>query len=260
MPEPQPVQPSPNWEHFALWQRVREEVLPHIPKFFRSTIQIAGISATEIYTFGAMLGAVIEEEVVRTLNELRERWDPEGRYSDYVFERQPQRFPDVLLLNKASEQRDIIFGLELKSWYLLAKEGEPSFRFTVTPQVCTEADLLVVVPWALSFVVAGTPVIFKPFIASARYVAEYRNYWWQEVRKAKAVTTIRSPRNVHPYPKGREKIADLPREDPGRNFGRIARIGIMDDYVSDCNEIALLGIKVAKWREFFRQGSYLDGR
>lgn len=254
MPKPQPVQPPEDWEYFALWKRIRDEVLPNIHKFFHSTIQIAGISATEIYTFGAVLGAVIEEEVVRTLNELREHWDPEDKYRNYVFVRQPQCFPDVLLLNKVAEQREILFGLELKSWYLLAKEGEPSFRFTVTPEVCTDADLLVVVPWALSFVVAGTPVIFKPFIASARYVAEYRNYWWQEVRKAKGDTTIDHPLNVHPYPEGREQISDVPREDPGRNFGRIARIGIMDDYVSDCNEISLLGIKVAKWREFFKQG------
>jgi hypothetical protein len=253
--KPQMVLPPAEWEHFKLWQRVSKEVLPFIHRHFRSTIQIAGIRATEIYTFGAVLGAVIESEIVRTLNDLREYWDPEGRYADYAFERQPQCFPDVLLLNKwETTQRLILFGIELKSWYLLAKEGEPSFRFTVTPAACALADLLVVVPWALSYVIAGTPVIFQPLVLPARYVAEYRNYWWQHERKTEEDAHIDAPPEAQPYPLGREEIADKPRADKGRNFGRIARIGITDDYIRQCNDIDLLGIKVSQWRDFFKRG------
>jgi hypothetical protein len=48
-------------------------------------------------------------------------------------------------------------GIELKGWYVLAKEKEPSFRYKVTLTVCAPADLLVVVPWALSNVISGRP-------------------------------------------------------------------------------------------------------
>ena len=111
-------------------------------------------------------------------------------------------------------------GIELKSWYLLAKESEPSFRFTVTPRVCNIQDLLVVVPWVFSNVLSGNPIIFSPYIESARYVAEYKNYWWQHVRKANDSTEIRSPVNCGPYPDARDNISDSPSEDRGKNFGR----------------------------------------
>jgi hypothetical protein len=255
--EPQMVLPTEDWEYFELWHYMYQGVLFNISDNFQSSIRIEGIRATEIYTFGAVLGAVIESEVVRTLNDLRPYWDPSGHYIDYVFERQPQCFPDVLLLNKkATNKRLISFGIELKSWYLLAKEGEPSFRFTVSPHACTSADLIVVVPWSLSFVVSGTPVVFEPFVLPARYVAEYRNFWWKYKRIVEEGidTGIDSLPAAQPYPLGREEIADKPHADKGRNFGRIARIGIMDEYILKYNEIELLGIKVAQWREFFKRG------
>lgn len=253
MRKPKRVSPNRQWQHFSLWGAVRDAALPRLSTYFRSTIQIGGISATEIYTFGTVLSAAIEEEVVRTLNEHRELWDPEQQYPEAVFERQSQRFPDVLLINYAGGQRSILFGIELKSWYLLAKEGEPSFRFTISPNACETADLLVIVPWALSYVVAGTPIVFEPFIESARYVAQYRNYWWQSVRITSQNTTILSPRSPHPYPEGREQVADVPIEDSGRNFGRIARIGIMDDYIQRCLNLSLLGIPVREWQAFFQR-------
>jgi hypothetical protein len=248
---PRPAQPPTQWQHLSLWEAVRYRVLPQLPLYFRSTIQIGGISATEIYTFGTALSAAIEEEVVRVLNDLRDLWDPQQQYRHARFERQAQRFPDVLLIDR--EKSDILFGIELKSWYLLAKEGEPSFRFTVTPKACSLADLLVIVPWAISYVVAGTPVMFEPFIESARYVAEYRNYWWQHMRRTDQDTAIHAPADAKPYPEGREQIADVPTHDPGRNFGRIARIGLMDAYIQRCMELSLLGISIRNWHTFFKQ-------
>ena len=167
------ISPPSNWRYRKVWEAVRNRALPELPLHFRSTIQIGGIHATEIYTFGAALSAAIEEEVVRTLNSLREVWDGERTFPNAQFVRQPQRFPDVLLIDEGQDQ--IIFGIELKSWYLLAKEGEPSFRFTATPSACAPADLLVIVPWTLSFAVAGAPIVLEPYTESARYVAEYRN-------------------------------------------------------------------------------------
>ena len=78
-----------------------------------STITISGINATELYSFGAVLGLIIEEEVVRTLNNLRQDWYPGEKYLDYIFIRQPETFPDMLL--KKTDGDEIILGIELKS-------------------------------------------------------------------------------------------------------------------------------------------------
>ncbi len=247
---PQRTNPPKHWAHYKLWERV-QEVLQEIPRQFKSTIAITGIAVAEVYSFGAALGFTIEEEVVRTLNILRDQWDAEKQYGDYIFIRQPQSFPDVLLKNVSTG--DIILGIELKSWYLLAKEGEPSYRFKVTPMACAPQDLLVVVPWVLSNVLSGTPIVFAPYIESARYMAEYRNHWWQNARRAASTSVIRSPSGVAPYPKAREMIGDEPAEDQGNNFERIARIGLMDTYVAGFKEVPLLGVKVARWRKFFKQ-------
>jgi hypothetical protein len=206
MRPPHRVSPPSNWRYRKVWEAVRNRALPELPLHFRSTIQIGGIHATEIYTFGAALSAAIEEEVVRTLNSLREVWDGERTFPNAQFVRQPQRFPDVLLIDEGQDQ--IIFGIELKSWYLLAKEGEP---------------------------------------------AQYRNYWWQAVRQTADDTSIRSPEGAKPYPEGRERIADTPAYDPGRNFGRIARVGIIDAYVQKCLSAPLLGIPIQEWRDFFKK-------
>lgn len=253
---PKPIQPpkrkppSPRWAHFHLWSRI-QSVFREIPQSFQSTISVSGIRATEIYAFSEVLGLTIEEEVVRTLNDLRSHWDPEAQYADYRFVRQPQTFPNVLLTNE--DGSDIVLGVELKSWYLLAKEGEPSFRFTVTPDACAPQDFFVVVPWALSNVLSGSPIVFKPYVELARYLAEYRNYWWQAIRQAQGDTGIVQPSRVRPYPQARDEVADKPAEDKGRNFGRIARMGIMDDYVKEFEGLPLLGIKVARWRRFFKE-------
>ena len=199
----------------------------------------------------------IEQEIVRTLNDIRDEWDPQDNYDSYEFVRQAQNFPDVLLRHETTG--DIIMGIELKSWYLLAKEGEPSFRFKITPSACEKQDLLVVVPWALTGVIGGMPVISKPYIELARYMAVYRNYWWQHLRKAETTTEIVSPENARPYPNTRDEVADEPVEDKGNNFGRIARMGLMDDYVKSFDDLDLLGIQLRHWREFFKSGGTMHG-
>jgi hypothetical protein len=216
---PQARLPASNWEHIGLYQQIGT-LLTELPNRFQSAITVNGILATEIYAFSNVLGLTIEQEVIRTLNALRSLWDTEGEYQAYRFFRQAQTFPDVLLMN--AETRHIIMGLELKSWYVLAKEGEPSFRYQVTPDPCAIQDLLVIVPWALSNVLSGSPIVFSPFIAPARYVAEYRNYWWQHLRKTIDRSEILSPNSVTPYPAARSKMSDKPVYDDGKNFGRIA--------------------------------------
>jgi hypothetical protein len=66
-------------------------------------------------------------------------------------------------------------------------------------------------------------------------------------------TEIRSPPNCKPYPDAREKVSDSPIEDKGRNFGRIARNRIMDEYVEESKKINLLGIPVNHWLKFLKE-------
>lgn len=118
--------------------------------------------ATDIFTLNTALGATIEDSMVKTLNDLRAVWDSSDEYETYAFVRQPQKFPDVVL-RQIDNGEDVLLGIELKGWYLLAKEEVPTYRFTVTEAACNEHDLLVVVPWVLSNILAGSPVLCRSF-------------------------------------------------------------------------------------------------
>jgi hypothetical protein len=93
---PQRELPEAAWEHYELYRSVRE-ALATLPVYFRTETHISGIMATDLHTLNNVLGATIEEQVVRTLNLIRNTWDPDGRYALYSFVRQPQTFPDVRL-------------------------------------------------------------------------------------------------------------------------------------------------------------------
>lgn len=246
---PARIEPPPGDPQTVLWQRVKEALLSLPAHFSAPDIRIAGVPATEVYTLGAALGAAVEEQVVVTLNRMRQVWDPEDKFPLLNSIRQPQTFPDVLL--RRLGPAEIMLGIELKSWYLLAKEGEPTFRYKETPAVCTNWDLIVVVPWYLSDVIGGSPRLLAPFTESARYVAEYRNWWWKHKRKAAGSREIVSPRDVGPYPQKTEKVLDRPVSDEGGNFGRIARTEIMDQYVRDVLSQPIAGIPARYWRQFF---------
>jgi hypothetical protein len=143
--------PDVSWEHLALYQSVREAIAT-LPVYFRTETHIAGVLATDLHTLNTVLGATIEEQVVRTLNLIRTSWDPKQQYALYSFVRQPQTFPDVRL--KKAGTGETLLGLELKGWYLLAKEAEPSLRFQTTAAACAKPDLILVVPWVLGNVIS----------------------------------------------------------------------------------------------------------
>jgi hypothetical protein len=252
--EPTRQIPEEKWQ-LDLCKNV-QEVIYSLPNCFSTETNIEGISVMDIFTLGSALGATIESQVVDTLNRLRNTWDESGNYRHYNFVRQAQTFPDVLLTKAVGSDNvphgDIILGIELKSWYLLAKEGEPSFRFQVTPDACAVTDLVVVVPWALSKVISGSPCIFTPYIESAKYAAEYRNYWWKNLRKSKTDPNITVPTGIYPYPKNSYPISDVPASDQGNNFGRFSRSGIMDKYIEQINGQSLCGIRADYWRDFFK--------
>lgn len=247
-PEPLPA----HWPHRALYDNVRH-TLDLLPARFSSALRVQGIAATDLHSFNAPLGAALESQVVERLNELRELWDPAKAYSAYTFIRQAQRFPDVIL-RSADPRADepILLGIELKGWYMLAKEGEPSFRYAVSPAVCAPPDLLVIYPWALENVTSGSPVLYAPYVATARHAAEYRNWWWQHGRATRESAALHSSSVTTHYPTKDARIADRPVSDSGGNFGRLARTGMMDAYVRDRLAEPLSGIPLWAWQRFFR--------
>lgn len=244
--------------HAALFSRVRR-ALEALPSFFDSPIVIAGLDATDIVSFNTSLGSAIENQAVSALNRLRTTWDPEQAYVGYSFVRQSQTFPDVVLRRESDPNADPLMGIELKGWFLLAKEGEPSLRFTTTPAVCAPQDLLVVFPWALSDVISGQPRLFSPWIESARYVAEIRNHDWasQEstgkkgeiVDRSIALSTVSTP-----YPRKSQRISDEPASDKGGNFGRIVRPNqggrLIQEFVTRAMATPLAGVEARLWVRF----------
>lgn len=250
--EPQPIRPDVEEPLASLFQRV-ERAIYALPSFFESPLHVAGILATDLFTFNSSLAATIEYQVVLELNRMRSTWDPDDEFTTFRFKRQPQNFPDVVLESALADQP--VLGIELKSWYALAKEREPSFRFRVSPNACAPQDLLVVVPWALSNVLSGSPVILDPFVTQARYAAEYRNWHWEHQRSAKGDPRIDLSEFTGAYPSKVDEISDRPKSDAGGNFGRISRTGLMDGYIESTLETELLGIPIREWQTFFISAS-----
>ena len=236
-----------------------KDAIVALPAYFRTATRIEGLDGGELFNLSAVLGSAIEAQVVETLNRIREVWDPENCWPRHRFVRSTQTFPDVRLLAPSQEDApDIALGIELKGWYLLSREREPSFRYTVTPAACAPQDLLVVVPWHLKNVLSGEPVVYEPYIEQARYVAEFRNWWWTHVREtsdADRDRQVKPPKEeVAPYPAPKTRIADQPAKDGGKNFGRVARLSdLMDAYTSSLRAQHIAGIPADHWILFFRR-------
>lgn len=252
-----PTEPvlDPSDPRTTLQARLRTLLLG-LPAYFEFSNHVAGVNATDLHSLNTLLGTSIEGQVVRALNQQRALWDPDDQWLGYTFERQSQRFPDVRLVRKGHARGpEIALGIELKGWFLLAKEGEPSFRFTTTAAACADHDLLVVVPWYLDNVLSGSPVAAEPYVASARWAADYRTYYWQHARDAAKGTdrSIQTPPGATPYPGKDAQIADVPAYDGGKNFGRVARVrGLMDDFIKASHELEVLGIRILDWYRFLR--------
>jgi hypothetical protein len=230
----QEIREREQWNHSDLYKAVYETLFA-LPGFFKSELKITGVLATDLYTFNSALGATIENQIVDSLNELREE----------------QRFPDVILKGSTpGKENDVILGIELKGWYALAKEREPSFRFVASPNVCAPWDLLCVFPWALSEVISGTPQLFNPYVTGANYAAEYRNWYWQHGMRGRSDKTINFAALNQFYPASKSEMNDQPASDSGSNFGRLARYGIMDAYMSQLRREKLSGIPLDAWQRF----------
>ena len=252
-PPPEPTRmPADDPKKLDLLKQVKD-ALRALPVHFQSGTNIEGLEAGDLFSVNAVLSGTIEIQVVKTLNRLRSLWDPEGDWQDFEFVRSSQTFPDVRLLAHRESGPQIALGLELKGLYLLSREGQPSFRYTVTPAACSPFDQLVVVPWHLSNVLAGTPVVYEPYIEQARHAADLRNYYWRYQRGARSDTTINSPTSIGPYPAPKTKTADIAVADGSGNFGRVARVhGLMDEFTKHALLTRVAGIEAANWVRFFK--------
>jgi hypothetical protein len=246
-------------------QKLHENVkdaLRALPIYYTSQTFIEGLESADLFSLNSVLGGSIEIQVVETLNRVRQVWDPDDEWPEHRFERQSQSFPDVRLVSRSSGALRTELGIELKGWYLLSKEREPSFRYTVTPAACDAHDLLVVVPWHLKNVLSGVPVVYEPYIEQARYAAEYRNYYWQHQRTSTPVDKrgLTPPGGtITPYMPPKSKSSDKADHDSGGNFGRVARVhGLMDSYTQRMLQTRVSGIEAAHWVNFFR--AYADAR
>lgn len=250
--------PPATWAHRQLYERV-VATLHALPERFSTSLRIEGVPATDLFTMNSALGAAIEKSVVDSLNDLREMWDPHVEYADYHFVRQTQRFPDVLLTtsNPSPMHPVVLMGIELKGWFVLSKEGEPSFRYKVGPACCADSDLLVVIPWLFDSVISGTPKLLAPIITEAAFAAQQRNYHWEWVR-ANPRGEPQSRRGITPashigfYPQKTVNSSDTPISDSGGNFGRVARCGVMDVEVEARLALDALGIPIDAWRRFLQ--------
>lgn len=222
--------------------------LKAVPMHFKSSINIEGLSAIDLFAMNTLLGGAIEEQTVATLNATRAIWDSEGKWADYEFRRYAESFPDVRLESESSSEP--LIGIELKGWYLLAKEEVPSFRFKASANAMTVWDLIAVFPWSLSNVISGTPILAAPYIEQAKYAADLRtDYWENRSPKAKPVEHP----NTHPYPEPGSSYSDIVTDDKGGNFGRIARItGLMDEWVEETMKTKLSGIEARWWVRFLK--------
>ena len=229
-----------------------------LPHYFASPIHIEGLSATDLFSLNTLLGGAIEEQTVSALNAMRSTWDATGQWYDRAFVRFPESFPDVRLVRSQNDENPVI-GIELKGWYLLSKEREPSFRYKASADAVTPWDLLVCYPWALSNVLSGHPILYAPYIEQAKYAADMRTYYWQNRRGSSASRSNEIFRpDTRPYPRVGTKYADNPKSDSGKNFGRIARVpGLMNDWIEKSMNIRLSGIEARYWIAFF--SSFAEG-
>jgi len=106
----------------------------------------------------------------------------------------------------------------------------------------------------LSDVVAGSPKLLRPFVGEARHAAELRNYYWQTMRAERGGNgNIVAATHQAPYPAVKtDQCSDRAEDDGGGNFGRVARYGLLDEFVKSTQKQEVSGIPVRAWLTFFK--------
>lgn len=254
--------PSSEWGHFDVWERIRE-ILYSLPSYFKMEGSLPNIPAQDLHSANTLLGAAIEDHIPVALNQLRSTWDPDSEYTDCLFKRQPQTFPDVAFRRETADGSEVLFGIEIKSWYILAKEMEPSFRMDVSREFCAPSDLAVIYPWAFSAAISGSPRLFRPLVLGARKAARLRNEFWVHKAKDVAWAEIIEPDQAPGfYPSKTDQINDRAPRDKGNNFGRVARTGVWEVAIDRLmREESIAGIPLLGWHGFlssFKESTTLD--
>lgn len=230
--------------------------LSALPAYFSFPSPLHGIQAADLHSLSNLMGAAIEDQVVQALNGLRNVWDQDNQWSEYAFVRSAQAFPDVRLARRTDAGMESVFGIELKGWFLLAREGVPSLRYQVSPDACAPWDLVCVVPWHLDSVVAGQPRVIQPWVEQAKYAALWRDHWWEFLRGGNDTAAERKiipPAAASPYPSKADLVSMKPVKDNGGNYGRLPRCKpLMDSFISGAMETPLLGIPAVDWQQFFK--------
>lgn len=243
-------------DRFELIRRIREDTLPLLPSECFIKNEYSGMLATDLFCLNTLLGSMIESKVVDFLNTHRKKWDPNEELNEYHFVRSSETFPDVRLV-KGNDDLTPKLGIELKSWFILSKEQEPSFRYTTAAEACDDSDSLCIVPWYLSNAVCGNPVLMKPWVYSAKQAAWEEKQFWEYKKESKLPMTLEArkvdvPKDAKPYMNARSKTNYSVHKDKGNNFGRLARSEIMDDFINEILKTEVLGIPAENWCKFLQ--------
>ena len=106
---------------------------------------------------------------------------------------------------------------------------------------------------ALNRVLSGTPVAFRPFVGVSEVCSRVSELLVDERPQVRQDPGITMPESVPEYPQKGDQILDRPAADAGGNFGRIARTGLMDEYVEKLKQTTLAGIPTSDWLTFLKQ-------
>lgn len=88
----------------------------------------------------------------------------------------------------------------------------------------------------------------------AKFASDMRTYYWNHRRgdNSKRDCGIHHPETT-PYPKPGTQYVDVPNQDGGGNFGRIARVdGLMANWVDESMDTLMAGIEAKYWVSFFK--------
>lgn len=108
--------------------------------------------------------------------------------------------------------------------------------------------------FSINTLLGGKPVVYEPYVEQAKFASDMRTYYWNHRRgdNSKRDCGIHHPETT-PYPKPGTQYVDVPNQDGGGNFGRIARVdGLMANWVDESMDTLMAGIEAKYWVSFFK--------
>jgi hypothetical protein len=134
----------------------------------------------DIAKAAALVSGVVEDRIPALLNGVRgHTWDADNALHAFEFRRFTIGFPDILLVERANPE-NVLFQMEVKSWYILASDPLTA-RFETSPVVMAEGTIIAVVAWLLDGVVAGSPKLLRIHSDDALRLAAVRDAAWENI-------------------------------------------------------------------------------